>query len=112
MRILIILIILLPLATFAQNDFDPVRMDDGQGVNYFYPWLATRPGGNLICTWAQTSETWISGVSRTMHASGIPVGDQTYYQTVIPGQGGIVCPPEVAVFPHPQGGEAQFIFHA
>jgi hypothetical protein len=109
MRLVFIGLLLLPLAVLAQIDFDPVRLDDGQGRDYYYPQMQV-DGSNLLCTWSSVSDEQIVTHGRHTTPSG-ELLDQQVYQ-VIPAGGEIWCPANMSLFQAPDGSRPFLIYHS
>ncbi len=110
--IIFYLVLLLPLMAISQDSFGPMRLDDSLAQRYFYPALKQTPSGNLLCAWAQTSDSLIAVYGQTVALNGSLVGQRITYQSVRYGEGNIVCPASIALVHESGGGEARMIYHS
>jgi hypothetical protein len=108
MRVLL-LILALPLFVFAQESFDPRRIDDSTALTYFYPTIAPE-NGNLWCTWAAVSNRTVRAYGRPMTLSGGTLGDVTLYDSA--NRDSFPCPPALSLLHTVSGGAVQMIYHS
>lgn len=106
------LVILFPALLFAQVTFGPERLDDMLDVSFFYPVMNPSPAGDLFCTWASSSDARIATFGQHVGYDGQLHGPRLLYQSVVPGDGGVVCPAKLTVLPLTDGSAAQLIFHS
>jgi hypothetical protein len=109
MRIFLTLLLFASLSQ-AQVQFGPLRLDDFQSGDRYYPRIQESPAGDLLCIWARASDTQLVGYGRHITYSGEPADTTIIYEDMP--VGAEVCPPAVQVVPLPGGGEAQLIQHA
>jgi hypothetical protein len=108
----VLLILLLPVVALAQVTFGPLRLDDSLDVSYFYPVMNPWPTGDLLCTWASSSDARIATYGQHVGYDGGLIGPRHEYQNVVPGTGGVVCPAKLIVLPHADASQSQLIFHS
>jgi hypothetical protein len=106
------LLLMAPTMLFAQENFDPVRLDEGQGLNYFYPRLET-DGGNLLCAWSDVLPDTDAGFVKTEAIHVTPQGqllDRVTFQQVEYGR--IYCPGELHLLHGADGSDPFMIYHS
>jgi len=101
-------VLLLPTMVSAQYTFDPVRLDDGQGRDYYYPHIE-RAGSNLLCIWSSVSDVLIAGHGIHVTPEG-QLLDRIVYQEVVPGV--ITCPPNLNLMHAPDGSNPFSVYHS
>jgi hypothetical protein len=111
-HVLWVLLLMAPVMLLGQENFDPVRLDDGQGVNYFYPRLET-DGGNLLCAWSTVLPDTDVGFVKTEGIHVTPQGqllDRVTFQQVEYGR--IYCPGELKLLHGADGSDPFMIYHS
>jgi len=106
----ILILLLLPLAAFAQVTFGPNRLDDGQAEYFYYPTVDVIDQTQLRCTWSSTSDTQITSNGQLAMLDGTSIGPRYYYQNIPPGQ--IVCAADLNIVALSDGGEARLFYHS
>lgn len=109
---LVLAVLLLPLIALAQESFDPVRLDDGQGTNYFYPRLQWE-GGSLFCAWSSVLPDTNDGFVRTEGVYATPGGEllnrETFQEVEF---GRVYCPGELSRLYASDGSHPFLIYHS
>ena len=106
------LLLIAPAMLWAQETFDPVRLDEAQGVNYFYPRLEM-DGGNLLGMWSSVLPDTETGFIRTEGIHVTPQGqllDRVMFQQVEYGR--IYCPGELKLLHGTDGSDPFMIYHS
>jgi hypothetical protein len=112
MRFFIVCILFLPLALFAQDAFDPIRLDPGDDGDtvFYYPAVRPLPNGNLLAQWSSVSPDLIGAYGREVTPTGellqgISIYDEAEF-------GVLTYPPVLNNLYFNSGGLARFIFHS
>lgn len=105
-----VMLLLLPLTVFAQASFDPVQVDDGRGISYFYPAIENSAGGNVLCTWALEADGFVGAYGQHVNQSGRLIGVNEVYQEVA--QSEFYCPPKLHIARFTGGGHAKLFLHS
>ncbi len=109
MRTVLLGLLLVPLAVWAQFSFDPVRLDNAAGEDYYYPHIELADG-NLLCTWSSTSETVIAAHGRHVAPDGQLLGTENYQEIA---QGGVIwCPANLFLLHAADGSDPYMTFHS
>lgn len=108
--IVFISILLLPLTVLAQAAFDPVRVDDGRGIAYFYPAIESSAGNTVLCTWALEGADFVGAYGQRVNPLGQLVGSNNVYQEVM--QTEFYCPPKLDIAHLAGGGHAHLFLHS
>ena len=108
MRMAYVILLLVTVAGFAQESFDPVRLDESTGINYFYPRIE-RDGGNLLCAWSSVSDTVVATHGATVSPQG-NVLDRIIFQEVELGE--IYCPGELRLLHAMDGSDPYMVYHS
>jgi hypothetical protein len=101
-------LLLVPAALLAQISFDPVQLDDGLGLNYFYPHVE-RAGSEILCTWSSVSDDLVAthGIHTTPEGQLL---DRINYQEVP--YGTIYCPGSLTLLHPPDGSQPYMVYHS
>jgi len=104
----IALLLALPLALFAQVNFDPIRLDNQEAIEYYYP-LVEWNGTSLLCAWSYVSDTSVA--THGIHASW----DGQLSDPVIFGQRhreDVYCPPKLTYLHAANNTRPYMLYHS
>jgi hypothetical protein len=104
-----IIVLLMPLALFAQYTFGPVRLDDGTGELYSYSHVRQEPDGGFICTWALGTADVIGTYGQRIAPDGSLVGERICYESRV--NDGFVCGATATIVRCTDGREGQLLHH-
>ncbi len=107
-----IFLLCLPLAAFAQYEFDPVRLDDGVDSAYHSTQLGLDSQGNIMCIWSSESPERQRASGRIMSVGGEFLGGINVYAESAPDSTFSRCFLYVNVQPLASGGEVRQYGHA
>ncbi len=104
----VVLLLAVPLVLLAQEDFDPVRLDLGTGINYFYPHVE-RDGANLLCSWSSVSNVQVATHGARVAAQGQVVERINYQEVPL---GTIYCPGNLTILHAMDGSDPYMVYHS
>ena len=108
----VLLALLLPLTVLAQVTFGPVRLDEQQGINYFYPRIQVE-NANVLCMWSSVLPDTETGLVATHGIQVSPDGqllNRINFQEVEYGR--IYCPGEITLLHATDGSDPYMIYHS
>ncbi len=112
-QVLWVLLILAPAMLWAQEDFGPVQLDEGQAMNYYYPRVEANGSGNLLCAWSGVLPEEGTGFIKTEGAHVSPqgqVGERVIFQQVPFGV--VTCPGELHLLHGADGSNPFMLYHS
>jgi hypothetical protein len=108
--LLLLLLLMLPAAVFAQHSFGPLRLDDSTYDNYYYPRLIPDHGDAVLCLWSGTSAARLTAYGQRFATDGIPLSLPLIYEEQ--GSESYRCAASVNIVPLSNGGEARLVAHS